>query len=393
MRPTVNSKDERIRVLRIITRMNVGGPAIQITGLMRYLDSDRFEQILLKGACGEDEIDYMDLAAKDILATEVKGLGRSISPLQDVLSFFRVARLIRKFKPHIVHTHTAKAGVIGRLASLLSLMPSSRIHTFHGHLLHGYFSERNTRIIVLIEKFLTHISSKLVAVGSVVAEDLISAGVGNSAKFTVITPGLELSAPKDRNLIQDELGIPKDSMVVSFVGRITAIKRPDRFLDVIEQASFQVPNLLCLVAGEGDLLDAMKEQSKLRNLPIMFLGWRGDVENIFSVSDITILTSDNEGTPLSLIQAGMLGVPVISTNVGSVSTIVQDGKTGLLVDTSTPSLLGALVSLCHDEEFRIKLGNAAMEFCISTFGVSRLVREHELLYQKEFTKLQSLKYQ
>ena len=181
-----------IRVLRIISRMNIGGPAVQISGLMRGLDPKSFEHKLLTGHCDENESDYLISAANDINVTRIDGLGRSIKPISDVSALIATIKIIREYRPDIVHTHTAKAGVIGRLASILSGHHSIRVHTFHGHLLQGYFSPWKTKIIIFVEFFLGIFTKKLVAVGNKVQNDLIDAGIGNKEKFTVIPPGLAL---------------------------------------------------------------------------------------------------------------------------------------------------------------------------------------------------------
>ena len=167
----------QVKVMQIIARMNVGGPAVIVAELMRGLDKSEIEQILVTGFCDENEADYLDTVATDIKATRIAGLGRSVSIVADVNAFFGLVSLIRKYKPDVIHTHTAKAGVLGRLASLFAGRGAIRVHTFHGHLLHGYFNRPLTKVVILIEKFFAARTKVLIAIGSRVKDELLAAGI------------------------------------------------------------------------------------------------------------------------------------------------------------------------------------------------------------------------
>ncbi len=368
--------------MRIIARMNVGGPAVQVTGLMRGFDESTFEQRLLTGHCGADESDYIETVAPDVTVTRIDGLGRSISPSADLKAFLKIVKEIRAFKPDVIHTHTAKAGVVGRVASLISGHRSIRVHTFHGHLLHGYFGVFKTRIVILIEKFLGYFTHRLLAVGEQTMIDLLRAGIGNKKKFSVMSPGLELRTLPSRTFACDELGLDEGKIYCAFIGRITQIKRPDRFLDVVADAKRHDIPIHFIVAGDGKLLQVCKERARDEALPVTFLGWRSDIETVLAASDIVILTSDNEGTPLSLIQAGMAHVPVVSTRVGSVSEIVEDGETGFVVDSSVTALRTAISRLVDDPQLRRSLGENANNYTMARYGVARLVKDHQDLYSE-----------
>jgi len=375
------SPGQKIKVMRIIARMNVGGPAVQISGLMRHFDENRFEQILVTGYCTEDESDYLETSATDINAVRIEGLGRSISLLGDIKSLLQLIKLIREFKPDIVHTHTAKAGVVGRIASILSGHHSVRIHTFHGHLLHGYFGYFKTQLVIFLERLLALFTSKIFAVGSKVRDDLVQAKIAKSSKFVVMPPGLELRNIPSREDALRALGLDQANMYCSFIGRVTQIKRPDRFLEVVEESKKRNLNLHFIVAGAGDLLEQTTKTARSQDLPITFLGWREDIELILAASDIVILTSDNEGMPLSLIQAGMAGKPVVSTNVGSVSEIVVEGKTGYITDFDPTHIAGALAKLRNEPDLTKAMGQVAQEITSTKFGVMRLVYDHQNVYQ------------
>lgn len=374
------NQDQRIRVMRIIARMNVGGPAVQVSGLMRGFDPLKFDQRLVTGFCAEDESDYLETIATDVHATRIKGLGRSISPKADFMAFLLVIREIRAFRPQIIHTHTAKAGVIGRVASMLSGRRSVRVHTYHGHLLHGYFGKGKTFLVVVIEKFLGLFTTRLLAVGKQVMDDLLEVGIGTRKKFGVMPPGLKLNPLPSREDACKELGLDPSQTYCAFIGRITKIKRPDRFLDVVAEIRDQQVPVHFIIAGAGDLLDYCQERVAIENLPVTFLGWREDIETVLAASDMVLLTSDNEGTPLSLIQAGMAKIPVVSTDVGSVREIVADQETGILTDLTVRSLVSAVRELIEDSSLREDMGLAAYDYTMQRYGVERLVEDHQNLY-------------
>ncbi len=219
---------ERIKVMQIIARMNVGGPAVIVAELMRGLDSSQFEQVLITGYCDETEADYLDEVATDIKATRIAGLGRSLSPFADLKAFFGLVSTIKKFNPDVIHTHTAKAGVLGRLASIIAGRGAVRIHTFHGHLLHGYFAGWKTRLVVAIEKFFAARTDYLIAIGSEVKRDLIAAGIGTAAQYSVFFPGLPEPKSFDKADLRKRLELDPATIYCTFVGRLTQIKRPDR---------------------------------------------------------------------------------------------------------------------------------------------------------------------
>ena len=370
----------KVRVLRIIARMNVGGPAVQVSGLMRGFNQEAFEQELLTGFCAADEADYLEKVATDVKSIRIDGLGRSIKPRADLTALFAIIKEIRRFKPDVIHTHTAKAGVVGRIASILSGQKSIRVHTFHGHLLHGYFGTVKTKLVVLIEKLLALFTDQLLAVGKQVQDDLIEAGIGNSKKFAVMPPGLQLANIPTKLYARLELGLEPNEIYCAFIGRITQIKRPDRFLDVASKAQIDNVKVHFIVAGAGEKLEYCQDRVNSENLPVTFLGWREDIEVVLAAADFVILTSDNEGTPLSLIQAGMVGIPVVATNVGSTNEIVVDGQTGFLTDLSLDQLCEAVAKLASDSDLRAKMGAAGKEYTLARYGVERLVKDHQDLY-------------
>jgi len=368
--------------MRIIARMNVGGPAVQVSGLMRGLDSTEFNHRLYTGFCAPDEADYLDTVAKDINAIRIEGFGRRVSLRGDLRAFLSLIREIRSFKPHVIHTHTAKAGFLGRVASIVSFHSSIRIHTFHGHLLNGYFGSFKRSLVILVERILAVFTHRLLAVGDKVRQDLLLAGIGNSEKFGLMPPGLEIGKLPNKKDSREFYALSKQTIQCAFIGRITQIKRPDRFLEVVSEIKRRGVPIEFFMAGDGELLQNCRERITREDLPVKILGWQSNIEQVLSAADVVILTSDNEGTPLSLIQAGMAELPVVTTRVGSVAEVVLEGVTGIITSLDVQEIADALEKLANSPDLRARMGASAQEFTLANFGVKRLVNNHEVLYKK-----------
>lgn len=358
--------------------MNIGGPAVQMSAIMRGLNPERFDHHLITGHVGPNEADYLEQRAPDLPVHRLNGLGRTVRPTDDARCLLELTAAMRRFRPHIVHTHTAKAGALGRAAAVLARVPS-RVHTFHGHLLHGYFSPAKTRVLVQTERGLAALTDRLVAVGSRVRDDLVAAGIGKASQYTVTPPGTRLATAPEPAEARRLLGLPQDCPVVAYVGRITGIKRPDRFLAVAREVRRAVPAAHFVVCGEGDFEPDPEAVADLGD-SLHRLGWRADVETVYAAADLVLLTSDNEGMPVSLIEAGLAGLPVVATNVGSVAEVVQDGTTGLLAGLSSGELARHTVTLLRDGELRRQMGAQARTFTTQHFGAERLVADTQALY-------------
>ena len=376
-----------IRIMQVIARMNVGGPAVIVAELMREFDSDRFQSVLVTGYCADDEADYLGEVATDIPVIRIQGLGRSVSVLGDIKSFFALLRVIRRFQPDVIHTHTAKAGVLGRIAGILAYPRAKRVHTFHGHLLHGYFSSIKTKLVILIEKFLAAISTALIAVGNQVKNDLLAAGIGKPKRYSVIFPGLEEVNIQSKASARIELGLEANKTYMVFVGRLTQIKRPDRLIDIARNLKSSHHLVEILIAGDGEKFEEMQILTKAENLPIIFFGWRNDIGRILSAGDISILCSDNEGIPLTLIQASQAGLPIVTTNVGSVSDIVVHAETGVLTDTNSDSLIKAIDDLLSNPEKMERFGEAGKLRAQAKFSLAGMIQAHEQLYSQVIGKI------
>jgi len=376
-----------VRVLQIIARMNVGGPAVIVADLMRELNSEKFQTVLITGYCADNEVDFLEEVSTDIPATRIHGLGRSVSVFRDFKSFFVLLGIIRRFQPDVIHTHTAKAGVLGRLAGLIAYPKARRVHTFHGHLLHGYFSPLKTKFVVLLERFLAPITIALIAIGNQVKNDLLTAGVGKPNQYSVIFPGLKELNIQSKASARNQLSLEADQNYIVFVGRLTQIKRPDRLIEIARHLKANHQKVELLIAGAGEEFAETQELALQESLPIVFLGWRNDIGRILSASDITILCSDNEGIPLTLIQASQAGLPIVSTNVGSVSDIVLNGESGLLTETNTPSLIKALDELLANPLKMDYFGRTGKLRAKNLFSLKGMIDAHENLYSQVITKV------
>lgn len=378
-------ESNKIRIMRVISRMNVGGPAVQIAGLMRGLNTDEFVQRLYTGDCESDEADYLDLVAHDLQVFRIKNLGRRVSPLSDIRALLSLIVAIRRFKPHIIHTHTSKAGLLGRIASILSLHRSIRVHTFHGHLLNGYFGNFYKSILIYVESILASVTHKLLAVGEAVRDDLLNENIGNSSKFEVMPPGIKIGELPQKSEALNALGLGSERIQCAFIGRVTQIKRPDRFLDVVKEIKTRNLEINFFIAGDGKEMKNCYKLIQSEDLPVKILGWQTNIERILAAADMVLLTSDNEGMPVSLIQAGMAGLPVVATNVGSVSEVVLHNATGIITSLETVAIADAVEKLLTNKNLRKQYGVAAQEFTHRTFSVQILIRRHEDLYRKLFT--------
>lgn len=386
---TLGKEVERLRVLRVIARMNVGGPARQVSVLVGGLDPAVFEHRLLVGAVGPDEADDLLLRGVDVPHGRVRGLGRAPSPVDDIRALRTLFAEVRRFRPHVVHTHTAKAGVLGRVAAVLAGIPAKRrpalVHTFHGHLLHGYFSPRVTKAVVIAERALGRRTDRLVAVGSRVRDELGAAGIGHRRRWEVVPPGIELGPSPTREEARAVLGLPRDGSVVAYVARLTGVKRPDRFVDVAAQLASAAPEAAFVIAGDGELAGDVRQRAATAGIAdrVRMLGWTAEVEAVYAAADVVALTSDNEGMPVSLIEAALAGRPAVTPAVGSAAEVVVDGHTGLVVPAGdVRALASAIGRLLTDENLREAMGVAAARRAERLFSGSRLVSDTERIYSE-----------
>src|SRR3954469_15730867 len=382
---------EPIRVLRVIARLNIGGPAIQAISLTALMQDRGYATRLVRGSESADEGTMDDLAERlGVAPTLVASMRRDPGP-GDARALAELVRLLRRDRPALVHTHAAKGGTLGRVAVMLAY-PRRRpvvVHTFHGHSLTGYFSSRTARMYTRIERFLARRTNVLVAVSEEVRDDLVALGVAPREKFEVVRLGLDLSAFTDdagrearRAAVRAQWGIGEGDDVVTLVARLVPIKRVDRFLETAALLRDR-PNTRFVVIGDGELRAQLEASEPARALGdrLVWAGFRRDMPDVCFASDVIVLTSDNEGTPVSLIEAQAAGVPVVSTNVGGVRSVVLDGETGFLADE--PANLAARIgSLLDDRERAAAMAARGREHVLTTFGIERLVDDLDRLYRR-----------
>ncbi len=372
---------ERIKVVHIVTRMNTGGVAVLIGNLMKGLDPNKFDLTLITGSCDSTEEDYLEKIATSIPFLKVESLQRAISPRQDFVTFIKLWKILRTIKPDIVHTHTSKAGLIGRTVSRFAAPSAKRVHTFHGHLLDGYFSPAKTKLITNLESSLAKKTHALIAMGNQVKNDLLKVGVGSEYKFSVFFPGLKPAVINSKDDSKKNLEINPSLATCLFVGRLTQIKRPDRLLDAIAILKSKGVQFEFLIAGDGELSEYVSTRISKEELPVKTLGWVKDTSLAFSASDIMVLCSDNEAVSLVLIEGSQFGLPLVSTNVGSVSDVVIDHSTGYLTESTPEALADAIEKLVRDPQLRQMMGAAGKAHAERYFSLDRMIKDHSDLYR------------
>ena len=376
----------KIKVVRVIARLNVGGPAIHTVLLTRDLDPNRFESLLVTGLEEAYEGSMRDWAANQgVMPIIIPELGREISPIADLKALYKLYRLFRREKPDIVHTHTAKAGFIGRLAAWLAGVPVI-VHTFHGHVFHSYFGPLKTRLFVFIEKVLAHLTDRIITISQLQRQEILGYGIASPDKIVIISLGFDLEPFLTNDRLQGqlraELGLDNKVKLVGIVARLTGVKNHSLFLEAAALVHERCDLIHFLIVGDGELRVELEQRAKNLGLSevVSFLGWRQDLPAIYADLNLVVLTSRNEGTPVTLIEAQASGCPVVATTVGGVPDIVIDKVTGYLVPPNDARVLAErmLTALRGDSQ---KLGQAGRQMVKDKFSVSRLVNDIETLYK------------
>lgn len=383
---------EPIRILRIIARLNIGGPALHVSYLTKDLEARGYQTTLVTGRVseGEGSMEYVaaDLGIEPLYVTELQ---REISAVSDVIATAKLRQLIHELRPDIVHTHTAKAGAVGRMAAL-SVLPSRRpilVHTFHGHVLRGYFSGPAEATFASLERMLARHTDALIAVSPQVRDDLVKLRVAPAGRTSVVRLGLDLDArlraePDARQRVRAELRVADDQLLIGWLGRMTEIKRVDDLLESFAGLRKRGVNAVLALVGDGPLLSELKSLATRLGIAesCRFVGFSADVGRFFAAFDVVALTSANEGTPVTLIEAQAAGVPVVATEVGGTSDVVADGKTGLLTPAGDPrAFADALAHLAEDAALRHELGEAGRERVKGRYGRERLADDIDSLYR------------
>ncbi len=381
------SKAGPIRIARVIARLNIGGPAQQAILLTAGLDRTRFITTLITGVVGRAEGDLTSAArARGVEPVVIPEIGRAIRPARDLVALGKLVRLFRGFRPDLVHTHTSKAGTLGRVAALLTGVPAV-VHTFHGHVLEGYFSPATTWVFLKIEQALARTTDRLIVVSPRLREAILAMGIGRPEQVEVVPLGLDLDRfvhpPPTRAGLRASLDIPSGTPLLGIVGRLVSVKdHPTLFraLRLLGEGNGS-PHLV--VVGDGEQREGLEQLAHRLGLAsrIHFFGWRNDLEAILGDLDVVICCSRNEGTPVALIEAMAAGVPVLSTDVGGVGDLVDHERTGWLVPPGDPAALAqGLWALLADSALRARLAASGRSVALARHDLKGLIHRIEALY-------------
>ena len=353
------------KVLHVIARMNVGGTARYVSELVEAIPNSKLATGFVQGSEVEDP------SVSKIPVVRINHLGRKISPINDFKAWRELRAIVRECNPEIIQTHTFKAGLIGRLIS----GKHKHVHTFHGHLFDdSSFSLLEKKVITLTEKFLARRTDVLISVGQNVGQELRDAGIGVDQKWVSIAPGVQPLPVTDKSVARISLGLPDSVLIVGWMARMAPVKNPQLLLEVAKQ----LPEVQFVMAGGGDLLESIKANAPTN---VKVIGW-ADAATFWSAVDVAISTSDNEGMPVALIEAQLAGVPVIATNVGSNSEVIQDEVTGLIASRSVDALVDAVNRFTSLPSLIRTQGGKGRERASKEFSLEKMIRSHADLYRE-----------
>lgn len=388
--------NKKIKVLRIINRFNIGGPTYNATFLTRFL-SDEFETLLIGGLPEKGESDSLHIleeyGVEPILLPEMK---RKPNFFSDRKALKKIKEIIAEYKPDIVHTHASKAGALGRKAALDMKVPII-VHTFHGHVFHSYFGKVKTELYKLIERKLAQKSSGIIAISDLQKNELVNIyKIATENKVNVIPLGFDLqkfnqNLSEKRKNVREKFGVTDDQVAVAIIGRLAPIKNHSLFLETVALIQKETEKkLVFFIVGDGELREEIAQkvvELSKKGVDIRMTSWIKDINEFNAGMDIICLTSNNEGTPVSIIEAQASQVPVVSTNVGGVQNVMIDNKTGYIVPKNNARIFAdKLLVLIENEALRNKMGQKGWAFVKELFHFERLVKEMEHYYKELLTK-------
>lgn len=374
-----------IKIMQIIARLNIGGPAVHVILLAEHFKAPAYESLLVCGQIDPTEGDMRYLAdAKGIQPVIIPQLGRNISFLRDGYTIWQLYRLIRQHRPDIVHTHTAKAGFVGRLAAWLAGVPV-RLHTFHGHVFHGYFGKRKTQLFLALERLCARLSTRIITISPTLRDELADTyRIAPRHKFAVLPLGMDLeplSQTDSPSNFRESYHLPSAKKLIGIVGRLVPIKNHELFLRVASHILTQRSDLHFVIVGDGETRPAMEQLANALGITqnVSFLGWIQDLRPVLQELDVMALTSHNEGTPVSLIEAMAAGVPIVATAVGGVADVLENGKLGTLVLAGDGEKLAeALQNAADGHHPDVKF---AQQVALQKYGLNPQMEALAALYQ------------
>jgi len=358
-----------MKVLHVIARMNVGGTATYLFNLLEGLENSKVETKLIIGSVPGNEKE--DSRVEQLNYQRLPGLSRAIAPKRDLMARRKLWEIVKDYQPDLIHCHTFKAGVLVR--SKKTSIPI--VHTFHGHHLYDPDYGKFARFALnAIERILAKRSKKILTIGSRVGKELLDVGIGKKSQYQSIAPGVRVPKLSDRSKIVKKFSLNSDRLNVLWMGRLTRVKRPDRLIEIAKD----YPEVNFIIAGDGELraeLEAIAPDN------VYFLGVQNSDE-MFSLADIVVLTSDSEGMPLTVIEGQMAGIPAIATDVGSVSEIVENEVTGLVTSIQIEQIVSSLGRLLGDSMLRITMAKNARERALDRFSIEKMVNSHIQVYKQ-----------
>ena len=355
------------QVLHVIARMNVGGTARYVGELVEKIPYSKLATGFVQGSEIEDP------CVEKLNVLRVPHMGRKISPLNDFRAWLELRKVINEIKPAIVHTHTFKAGLIGRLIG----GEHKRVHTFHGHLFDDQsFSSLEKYLITKAEKFLANRSDLLISVGKKVGVELRAEGIGTEKEWLSIAPGINALPIIEKGQARKSLGLRTEGVLFGWMARMAEVKNPFLLLEIARQ----LPQVSFVMAGGGNLLDEIKMKAP-KNIAV--IGW-ADAATFWSAIDCGISTSDNEGMPVALIEAQLAGVPVIATDVGSNAEVIEDDVTGMVTSKNPRELIDAIEKLLKGQKLIQKMGERARIRAFEEFGLEKMLSAHRHAYTNLF---------
>jgi glycosyltransferase involved in cell wall biosynthesis len=382
---------EPIRVLRVIARLNVGGPSLHVSYLTEGLDRCGYRTTLAAGSISGGEGDMAFVAAQRGIEVEwIPGLQREVSPARDLAVVRQLVELIRRERPHVLHTHTAKAGTVGRLAAIASgrARPAVIVHTYHGHMLKHEFGPLREQIYRGVERSLAPVADALVVVSPEIRDELVELGIAPPMRFAVVRLGIDLServgGVEAGAALRARLGVPADRFLVGWVARMTAAKQPGDALVILRKLRDRGCDAGLVMVGDGPERESLELQARDLGLAegVFFAGFQDDVGPWFHAFDALTLPSRTEGTPVSAIEALAAGKPVVATRVGGVEDVVHDGEDGFLVSFGdTDAASERLHRLADDPKLRKRLGTSGQAKVLQRYRVPRLVGDVDRLYR------------
>lgn len=389
------------KVLRIVNRFNLGGPTYNAAYLTKYL-APEYDTMLIGGAPikGEAHSGYI-LDQLGVAYIEIPEMSRSINPMNDIQAFRKIRRIIREYKPDIVHTHAAKAGALGRLAAWFENVPII-VHTYHGHVFSQYFGSLKSRIIQSVERWLANKTTAIITISSKQFDDIVNQfKICPAEKAHHISLGFDLSRfsleqENKRTQFRNKYTLEEGTIAIGIIGRFAPVKNHHLFFEALFELNKHAQNWKALVIGDGILKAQMMQHVSEMELKeknsfaskIIFTSWIKNIDEALAGLDIVVLTSLNEGTPVSLIEAQAAGKPVVSTDVGGVRDCVVDGKTGFITQGNASELAEAIGALLSDEALRQQMGLEGQKFVTGAYHYTRLVSEISSLYKKLHSKLE-----